>query len=65
MFTATLSHHSISRARSISAPTLSSAKRKATQEFGDGFNDHRLVIYDEHGNLIASRRIDERRWRQV
>lgn len=62
MFTATISHHSISRARSISAKTLASAKRKATIEFDGEFIDYRIVIYDETGQIVTSRLVSERRW---
>lgn len=62
MFTATIQHHSISRARTISANTLSSAMRKATSEFGDEFLDYRIVIFADNGYLMAWRRVRDRRW---
>lgn len=60
-YTATIRHHSISRARTVSAATLPAAKHLATKEFGGGFLDHEIVIYC--GDEIASRRrIGERGW---
>lgn len=66
-YTATISHHSISRARIIDAgDTLLAAKRAATREFGDGYNDHVIVIYDTTrrpgDQMVASRRMDCRKW---
>lgn len=62
-YTATIAHHSISRARTIEVTgTLTAAKAAATREFGDGFLDHRIVIRDEHGQTVASRRIGDRDW---
>ena len=65
-YTATIAHHSISRAREIKINgTLEVAKRRATKEFGDGFIDHEIIIREdrEEGEVIARRKIGERNWR--
>ena len=57
-YTATLSHHSISRAREIRVTgTLTAAKRAATREFGDEHRDYSIVILDEQGDTVAKRRV--------
>jgi len=62
-YTATLAHSSISRAPQIKVSgTLAAAKRAATGRFGDGFQDHEIRIHDEDGDLVASRRVGDRRW---
>lgn len=63
-YTATISHHSIGRARVEQVGnTLAGAKRKATQEFGDGFNDHLITIYDTlEQRTVANRRCGDKRW---
>lgn len=62
-YTATISHHSISRARTIEVTgTLTAAKAAATKEFGDDQNDYRIVITDESGQTVASRRIGDSNW---
>lgn len=62
-YTATITHHSISSARVIEIDgTIAQAKRAATREFGDGFLDHIIVIRDQYGEPVASRRIGDRRW---
>jgi len=60
-----LSHHSISRSPTYKAATLDEAKDIAEREFGDGFNDHEVVIAedDEYGEIVARRRLDETEWR--
>lgn len=58
-----LSHHSISRSRTVThRGSLSGAKRKATREFGDGFQDHTIVVMDADGYTAARRLIRDRRW---
>ena len=62
-YTATIAHHSISRAPVIEVEgDLTKAKREATKEFGGGFLDHTIVIRDARGDTVASRRIGEKRW---
>lgn len=62
-FTATITHHSISSARVIEIDgTLTQAKRAATKEFGDGFVDHRIVIRDADGEVVAARRVGDKSW---
>jgi hypothetical protein len=66
-YTATISHNSIARAHVIDAgDTLQAAKRAASREFGDGFLDHQIVIYDrqyrEGSEAVATRRVGDRRW---
>lgn len=66
-YTATISHHSISRAPVVDVGNdLTAAKRAATREFGGGFNDHVIVIRDttlpEYDNVVASRRLGSRKW---
>lgn len=62
-FFATISHHSISRAREIRIDgTLTAAKRAATREFGDEFADYHIVISNERGDTIAKRRVGGGRW---
>ena len=63
-YRATVKHHSISSHYSIDvSDDLTTAKRQAAREFGGGFVDHRIVIYDaETGQEIASRRIGGRKW---
>lgn len=66
---ATISHHSISRARTVDVGNdLTAAKRAATREFGGDFNDYILSIYDrtltgwEATEAVAARRLGDRRW---
>lgn len=62
-FLVTVSHSSISDAREIQMHgTIAAVKRKATSEFGGGFNDHRIVIADLRGETVSSRRIGDKRW---
>lgn len=66
-YTATISHHSIASARVVDVGDgLTTAKRKATREFGDGFIDHVIVIRDAQApkwdSIVAVRRIGNRRW---
>ena len=66
---ATITHHSISRARVVDVGNdLTAAKRNATKEFGGDFNDYLLVIFDRQdpsahcGQHVAARRLGEKRW---
>ena len=62
-YTATISHHSISRAREITITgTLRAAKAAATREFGDEFLNYNIVIRDESGETVAQRRVGDRNW---
>lgn len=63
-YKATIKHHSISRARviDVSAANLTAAKRKATAEFGKEQRDYTIVIMDERGEQIASRRAGGGAW---
>lgn len=62
-YTATISHHSISRAREIAITgTLRAAKAAATREFGGEFQDYNIVISDERGDTVAKRRLGDRTW---
>lgn len=63
IYTATISHHSISSARVIEIDgTLTQAKRAATKEFADEFVDHRIVIRDADGEVVAARRVGDKSW---
>ena len=64
-YTATICHHSISQAREINVgDTLAQAKHNATREFGDGFLDHKIIIYDAKDAQYpaAWRLIRDRKW---
>lgn len=62
-YTATIAHNSINAARVITIDgTLTQAKRAATKEFRDGFVDHVIVIHDQSGDLVATRRIGDSKW---
>ena len=67
-YTATIQHHSISRAPVIPVgDDLAKAKRAATREFGDGFNDHTIVIMTEPtpanpSGVVATKRIGGGKW---
>ncbi len=62
-YTATIAHHSISRARSIEVNgTLAAAKAAATKEFGKDQIDYRIVITDQGGQTVAARRIGDSQW---
>ncbi len=64
-YQATIRHSSISRARVIDCGAdLNAAKAIATREFGDGFRDHVIVIFnadDPHWGCEVSRRVVGRR----
>ncbi len=62
-YIASVRHHSIAQHRSIEINgTLRHAKATATHEFGAGFVEHEIVILDERGDVVASRRIGAARW---
>lgn len=66
-YAATIRHHSISRAPVVDVGNdLRTAKRRASREFGDGFLDHVIIIYDRQAPrdqpIVTSRRIANRRW---
>jgi hypothetical protein len=61
-YTAGLRHHSISRARTVSAETIDAAKRLASREFRDEFQDYEIVIVNEADEIVSRRRVSERRW---
>ena len=65
-YTASVIHHSLAQHRSITIRgTLRAAKAAATREFGAGFVDHRIVILDKLGDIVASRRIGDARWQEA
>jgi hypothetical protein len=60
---ASISHHSISRARIVPVgETLAAAKRAATREFGDEFLDYLIIITNAADEMVASRRVRDRKW---
>ena len=66
-FVATIAHYSISRARVVDVgDTLAAAKRNATREFGGGYLDHWIQIYDqtyrEGSEAVAMRKVESRKW---
>jgi hypothetical protein len=67
-YTATISHHSIARSRTVSVgDTLHAAKINATREFGDGYLDHTIIITDTTVSnpfeaTAASRRVGHPHW---
>ena len=64
MLKATVVHSSISQHDSIDvSDDLSTAKRQAVREFGMGFVDHTIQIYDaETRETVTERRIGGRKW---
>jgi hypothetical protein len=64
MLRATVVHGSISQHRSIEvSDDLAAAKRQAAKEFGMGFVDHVIRIYDaETGEVISERRLGWGKW---
>ncbi len=69
-YMATIRHHSIARAREIAINgNLKTAKRRASAEFGQerrDFHIHIYIVEDEClPELVAWRRVSERRWREV
>jgi hypothetical protein len=68
MYEATIQHHSISRARSVKARSLSAIKRKAASEFRDEQRDYTIVVYDASGEWffpVARRKVSSRRWQEI
>jgi hypothetical protein len=62
-YIATIHHHSIARARSITVRgDLTAAKRAATAEFGDEQRGYVLYIANSFGEPAASRRLSAKRW---
>jgi len=63
-YTATISHHSISRARKIeiSANTLTAAKSSATREFGGEQVDYIIHLEETNGYGRWSRRVGGGQW---
>ena len=64
-YIATVEHHSIYCHYQIEVEgSLTKAKRAATKEFGDGFLDHQISIYDKRhcDTPVASRKISSKRW---
>lgn len=65
-YIATITHHSISRARVIRIDgTLTAAKRAATKEFDSEMQDYRIIICndDARREVVAARLVGERGWR--
>lgn len=75
-YTATITHHSIARARVIDAGNdLPSARKKAVEEFGGEFLDYQIVIMDRdmpweqraaddnRMGIVDSKRVGARTWR--
>lgn len=61
-YTATIRHHSVSRARHITVKgTLTEAKRAASREFGGEQQDYRIVI-ERDDELVSERRVGDARW---
>lgn len=67
-YTATIHHHSLSRAPVVNAGnTLSEAKARAEREFGDEFADYTIVIVDRDApnfdsEIVSRRRVGARKW---
>lgn len=61
-YTATISHHSIARARSIAAPTLAEAKTAADAEFGEEMREYSIIITNAAGAVVARRLVSESAW---
>ena len=65
-YTATIRHHSLSRAPVVPlGDSLHAAKINATREFGGGFNEHRIVIMDAEtpeSPVVAWRKMDSNTW---
>lgn len=62
-YTATISHHSISRARVVNVgDTLTTAKRNASREFNGEFLDYEILIADSSDEIVARRRVRDRKW---
>lgn len=66
-YTATIRHHSISRAREIEIDgTLAQAKAAAAKEFRDEFLEHEIAVYETPGDrapeLVSTRRVGASTW---
>ena len=68
-YTATITHHSIARARIVPVgDTLRAAKINATREFGGEMGDYEIIITDTTQpeymceSIAATRRVSDRRW---
>ena len=60
---ATIKHNSIAQARVIDcSDNLTQAKRQASAEFGLEQQDYLIVIRDERGEIVASRRAGDKVW---
>ena len=69
-YQATIRHSSIARARVIDCGSdLNKAKTLATEEFGDGFRDHVIVIMEADGPhwgaIVSSRVIGRKHWQDA
>ena len=66
MYAATIMHHSISRARVVTARSLPAIKRKAIKEFGDELRDYVIVIYESRSDrpdrVISTRNVGGGPW---
>lgn len=62
-YTATITHHSIARARTITIHgSLRAAKIAATKEFQGDFVFYNLEISDENGDVVARRKLGDTKW---
>jgi hypothetical protein len=62
-YIATIRHHSIARARSITIEgNLTAAKRAATAEFDGEQQDYVLYIENSRGEPAAWRKLSNKRW---
>lgn len=65
-YTATIVHHSIASAHTIDCgDDLEEAKKLADAEFGDGFLDHVIIIFENRGEYdetVTSRKIANDEW---
>ncbi|CTQ47277.1 hypothetical protein [Roseibium aggregatum] len=69
-YSATITHHSIASTYTVDVgDNLIAAKRNASREFGDGFLDHTIIIFDgqerDYGggeDIVASKRVGAKRW---
>lgn len=62
LYTATIRHHSVSRARHITGASLSGIKRAATKEFGGEQQDFRIVVLNDDDVIVSERRVGDARW---
>ena len=67
-YSATIGHHSIASARVVPVgDDLGAAKRAASREFGDDFQDYEIAILDREApnydsEIVATRRVGARKW---